>query len=111
MSVPIPAPRPETPTEWREHAEALHGRGLELVDVVGNMRDTPAEVAQAHALLAQTFFVAAQSAIALAGRTPERPPAEPTGFITVDVSKPPSDEFVKVLRRLIRDRGTGSTSA
>lgn len=59
--------KPQTPAEWRVHAEDLHGRGLEMADKVNGMRNVPTEVAHVNALHAQTFFLAAQSAIAMAG--------------------------------------------
>lgn len=44
----------------------------------------------------------------LLGRAPS---AEPTGFITLDVSTEPGAEFLKLLRKLVRDRGIGGASA
>lgn len=68
--MPVPTPsfskKPETPAEWRAHAEELHGRGLEMIDIVSGMRDVPADLAKANSLHAQTLFLAAQSATAMA---------------------------------------------
>lgn len=58
--------KPQTAAEWRDHAEELHRRGLEMIDTVTNARDVPTQVAQVNTLLAQTFFAGARSASAIA---------------------------------------------
>jgi hypothetical protein len=40
--------KPTTASEWYEHAEMLHGRGLEAIDLVENLKDTPTDVARVH---------------------------------------------------------------
>lgn len=59
--------KPKTAGQWREHAEMLHGRGLEAIDRIDNMGDVPTDVAHAHLLRASTLFAASQSASAMAG--------------------------------------------
>lgn len=58
--------KPRTASEWFEHAEMLHGRGLETVDLVENLKNTPTDVARVHIDRAQMYFLGAQSATALA---------------------------------------------
>lgn len=66
MPVPVDPSKPETPAQWREHAEELHRRGLEVIDAAAQAGGMPTDVAQTQMLYAQTLFTAASVGVAMA---------------------------------------------